>query len=142
MRVRAAAFQHEAAWPHSRSGLTSGQIAMQMYQHDSSDMFRIVLIGELGESGVRQLRWAWETAKSILRGKELSVDVSAVTKADPTAVDLLSRMRESGARITAARQPECEELLRLFDNPAPAPRGGGRKRRWALRILKAARFFA
>ena len=115
---------------------------MQMYQHDSSNMFRIVLIGELGESGARELRWAWETAKSILRGKELSVDVSAVTKADLNAIHLLACMRESGARITAARQPECEELLRLFDNSAPAPPRESRKQRWAIRLLKAARFFA
>ena len=91
---------------------------MQMDQHDSSNMFRIVLIGELGESGARELRWAWETAKSILRGKELSVDVSAVTKADLNAIHLLACMRESGARITAALTATRARSERLLTTKA------------------------
>ena len=115
---------------------------MIMYQHDSPDLFRFVVQGHLTEAGAQQLEWAWETAKSILDGKELAVEVSKVTKADAAGINLLIRMRESGASILAKPMPECEELLRFFDMPAPAPGDVERKPSWALRILKAARFFA
>ena len=45
---------------------------------------------------MQHLERAWTTAKSILEGKELVVDVSGLTNVDPSGVDLLSRMRESG----------------------------------------------
>lgn len=115
---------------------------MIMYQHDSPNLFRFVLEGYLTEAGAEQLERAWETAKSILNGKELTVEVSGVKKVDPAGIAVLSRMRESGARILAARTPECAELLRFCDIPAPAPGCMERKPRWALRILKSARFFA
>ncbi len=94
---------------------------MDMYLHDSADTFRFVLRGDLTAAGAEQLYGAWETAKSILIGRELTVDVTDITKADPAGIELLSRMRESGARITAARPPACEELLPFFDIPAAAP---------------------
>ena len=88
---------------------------MDMYQHDSSKKFRFVLKGELGETGAQQLSWAWKTAKSILNGKELIVEVSEIRSAHPAALEVLSRMRDAGARIHAARPPECEGLLRFLD---------------------------
>ena len=110
---------------------------MDMHLHDNRDTFRFVLRGELTEAGAQQLRWAWEAAKSILNGKALSVDISAVTKAEPAGIDLLSRMRKSGARITAVGPPESEELLRLFDiRAAGTPADGGPLRR-ALRMVRA-----
>jgi len=110
---------------------------MEMYQHDSANTFRFVLKGDLAKIEAQQLQCAWETAKSILNGKDIIIDVSGVTKADPAAVELLARIRESGAQITAARVPECEGLLPLLEQPPAMPRGPGRRRRWVLRLLKA-----
>ena len=87
---------------------------MDMYQHDSVDNFRFVLKGELSETDAHELKWAWKTAKSILNGKDLIIEVSGVTKVAPAGIDLLSRIWQSGARISAAHLPECEELLRLL----------------------------
>jgi len=110
---------------------------MDMYQHDSARMFRFVLRGKLIGDGVQELEEAWKTAKSILAGKELVVDISGIADADPAGADLLSRMRESGARLTATLPAESEELLQSLSVPAAA----GCKRRdtsWALRLLRLA----
>jgi ABC-type transporter Mla MlaB component len=96
---------------------------MDMYQHDSATMFQFVLQGDLIGDQVLELQHAWTTAKSILAGKELVVDISGMTNADPSGVDLLSRMRESGACLTAALPPASEEILRSLGVPVAAPRG-------------------
>jgi ABC-type transporter Mla MlaB component len=75
---------------------------MDVYQHDSATMFRFVLLGELRGDRVAGLRHAWITAQSIVGTKELVVDISGITTADRAGVELLSRMRESGARLAAA----------------------------------------
>ncbi len=95
---------------------------MEIYQHDSSATFRFVLRGQLAGSRVQELEHAWNAAKSILAGKELVVDISGVANADRAGLDLLSRMRESGARLSAALPPESEEFLRSLGVPAAAPR--------------------
>lgn len=108
---------------------------MDMYQHDSATMFRFVLRGELNGDRVQDLEHAWNTAKSILAGKELVVDISGMTNADPSGVALLSRMRASGARLAAALPPESDEILRSLGVPVAAPRGR-RGSIWALRLLR------
>jgi ABC-type transporter Mla MlaB component len=105
---------------------------MDIYQHDSADTFRFVLKGELAKIEVQQLQCAWETAKSILNGKDLIIE-SGVTKVNSAGVELLTRMRESGAQIIATRAPGCEDLLRFLDKPPAMPRANGR-RLWALRV--------
>jgi ABC-type transporter Mla MlaB component len=109
---------------------------MELYQHDSPTLFRFVLRGDLAGDRVQNLEHAWATAKSILDRKELVVDVSGITDADTFGMDLLSRMRESGARLTAALRPESEELLRTLGLPVPAPGGWFVKAR-VLRILRS-----
>jgi ABC-type transporter Mla MlaB component len=111
---------------------------MDMYQHDGAAMFRFVLRGELTGDRVGELKSAWITAQSILEGKELVVDLSGVANADLSAVDLLSRMREAGARLTAALPAESEELLRSLGVPVAAPRGRHSDAR-VRRLLRAAR---
>jgi ABC-type transporter Mla MlaB component len=95
---------------------------MDMYQHDSATMFQFVLRGELIGDPVQDLEHAWKTAKSILAGKELVVDISGITNADPSGVDLLSRMRESGARLTAALTPASS--MRAAGSSAASPLSG------------------
>src|ERR1039458_5638513 len=98
---------------------------MDIYQHDGAAMFRFVLRGQLIGGRVEDLEHAWSTAKSILDGKELVVDISGITNADPSGVELLSRMRESGARLTATLPPESAEFISSFGIPVAAP--GGRR---------------
>jgi hypothetical protein len=74
---------------------------MDVYLHDSSTALRFVLRGELAGGGAQDLEHAWTTANSILGSRELVVDISAVTDADACGRELLSRMRQSGARVTA-----------------------------------------
>jgi hypothetical protein len=103
-----------------------------MYQHDSSDVFRFVLSGDLCGTAVQQLEWAWETAKSILNGKELIIDASGIAKADPLGLELLFRMRTAGARIIADLPPVSLELLAQLGVPAlvPRPASGWFSRIW------------
>lgn len=75
---------------------------MDLYQHDSDTVFRFALYGQLAGSCVSELEQAWLTAQSILKDKELVVDLSGVTDVDTTGSELLSRMREAGARLIPA----------------------------------------
>jgi hypothetical protein len=109
---------------------------MDIYQHDSAAIFRFILRGHLTGVHVHELEHAWTTAKSILQHKELVVDVAGLSDADPRGVDLLHRMRNAGARLTAALPPKSEELLRSLDVPA-APRGRSFSKK-LLRFLRSA----
>jgi ABC-type transporter Mla MlaB component len=110
---------------------------MDMYQHDGPTVFRFVLRGKLSGVQVQELDHAWNTAKSILSGKELVIDISGITDADPAGVDLLSRMRESGARMIAALPPESVEFIRSMGIPVAAP-DRRRGSTWALRLSRLA----
>jgi ABC-type transporter Mla MlaB component len=94
---------------------------MTTYLNDSVLSFEFVLHGELTGDAVRSLEQAWITATSILDGKEVFVDVSALTAADARGFDLLSRMKESGARLRAARPPQSEDFLRSLGVRVVAP---------------------
>ena len=107
---------------------------MEIYQHDSAAMFRFVLRGDLRGDRVPELEHAWTTAKSILNGRDLLVDVSGVADADEFGVDLLFRMRDSGARLTAPLPPASEEFLRSLDVTVAAPGGEGVRNK-VLRFL-------
>ena len=85
---------------------------MDLYQHDSAAMFRFVVRGDLSGMSVREFEQAWNTATSIATRKEIVVDLSGVTNADAAGVELLSRMRESGVRLTAVLTPKSETFLR------------------------------
>jgi len=108
---------------------------MEMYQHDSATMFRFVLRGSLSGMSVQDLEQSWNTSSSVASQKEIVVDISGVTDADAAGVELLSRMRESGARLIAALPPKSEALLRSIGIPAPEPETH-RVGRWAARLLQ------
>ncbi len=91
---------------------------MQLYQHDTSSRFRFVLQGSLEGPSVAELEHAWTTAASILKGKELIVDVSGLTGTDEHGLNLLSRMRERGARLTADTPPGLPVLAALLGSEA------------------------
>jgi ABC-type transporter Mla MlaB component len=94
---------------------------MQIFQHDSAITFRFVLHGELTGDGVEELEHAWTTARSILGTKALVVDISGITNADAAGIELLSRMRETGASLSAALPPECRGFIRSMGIPVAAP---------------------
>ena len=94
---------------------------MQMYLNDSVKTFEFVLQGELTGNSVQSLEYAWITATSILNGKEVLVDVSALTAADAQGIELLDRMTGSGARLRAALPPHSEEFLRSLGVLVVAP---------------------
>ena len=99
---------------------------MQMYLNDSVKTFEFVLQGELAGDAVRSLEHAWITATSILDGKDVFVDVSALTAADSKGIELLDRITASGARLRAALQPHSEDFLRSLGFAVAAlPRRGG-----------------
>lgn len=70
-----------------------------------SSAFRFVLRGSLDGLWVRELEHAWISATSVLKAKELIIDVSGLTGADEHGLKLLSRMQESGARLTGGAPP-------------------------------------
>ena len=98
---------------------------MDMYQHDSPEAFRFVLRSDLRGDDVQELEHAWATAQSILRTKDLLVDISGVKDADAAGMELLSRMRAAGARLVAASPPASVEFVRSMGLPV-ASRGEAR----------------
>jgi len=111
---------------------------MEMYLHDSAAMLRFVLRGDLTRCRAPELEHAWTTAKSVLNGRDLVIDVSGITNADEFGVELLLRMRDSGARLTARLPPASEEILRSLGVPVAAP-GGDPFRTRVLRFLRLCR---
>ncbi len=110
---------------------------MDIYQHDSAARFRFVLSGHLADGHVLELEHAWTTARSILQDKELVVDIAGISNADRTGAELLHRMRDAGARLTAALPPKSEEFLRSLGVPAEAPCGRSLGKK-LLRLLRSA----
>ena len=92
---------------------------MDMYQHDSPNSFRFVLRGDLTDAGVQQLQFAWETAKSILNGKELIIEVSGLRKSGSCRNGLAG----SNARIggTYHRSNRKVRLALRILQPASSP---------------------
>jgi ABC-type transporter Mla MlaB component len=107
---------------------------MEIFQHDSAVTFRFVLQGDLTGHGVRELEHAWTTARSILGTKALEVEISGITTADAGGVELLSRMRETGARLNAALPPESAEFIRSMGIPMAAPVRSCSA--WILRVIQ------
>ena len=110
---------------------------MKMLQHDSATMFRFVLQGELTGDRVREFEHAWTAARSILGTKALVVEISGITNADAAGVELLSRMRETGARLNAALPPASAEFIRSMGIPvAPPAQSPNTWTRKVLRVLR------
>ena len=110
-------------------------VPLDMYQHDSAGMFQFILRGELSADQVPDLEHAWTTAQSIVKTKELVLDVSGVTKADRSGMELLTRMRDSGVHLTATSPAESASLVRGLSIPAQlaAEQPDGR---WMSRLLR------
>jgi ABC-type transporter Mla MlaB component len=110
---------------------------MKMLQHDSATMFRFVLEGELTGDRVREFEHAWTAARSILATKALVVEISRITNADAAGVELLSRMRETGARLNAALPPASAEFVRSMGIPVAPPAHSPST--WTQKVLRVFR---
>jgi ABC-type transporter Mla MlaB component len=111
---------------------------MDYYQHDGATTFRFQLTGELSGPGVTDLEHAWQTASSIMHDKQLVLDVSDVTGADATGMQLLQRMLGAGGRLVSAKPPASPELLRSLGAPVtykPLPKTSRSLWHWALGIF-------
>jgi ABC-type transporter Mla MlaB component len=106
-----------------------------MYLNDSVKTFEFVLRGELTGDAVQSLGYAWITATSILNGKEVLVDVSALTAADAEGIELLYRLIGSGARLRAALPPHSPKFLRSLGVLVAAPPRRG-SRPWILSLRR------
>lgn len=89
---------------------------MDVYLHDTGAALRFVVRGELAGGDARNLEHAWTTATSILGSRALVVDVSGVTHADAGGRELLARMRQSGARVTAGAESRTGSKWRGLRN--------------------------
>jgi len=103
---------------------------VEIYQHDGATTFRIQLRGRLEGAQVENLEHAWICATSVLRGKQLVIDISGLTGADQKGAALLSRLRESGARFEGSAPPELVELAQAWGvgQPAATEPGSGLRR--------------
>ncbi len=104
---------------------------MELYQHDSSSTFRFELRGCLEGAWVQEFRQAWVTARSVLQGKELVIDVAGLTGIDDNGVRLLSAMRDAGARLCAGTPPELPSLAGLLGIAIPSG-ADAQPKRWAV----------
>jgi hypothetical protein len=82
-----------------------------IYQHDGPDAYRFQLFGKLEGSSIDELELCWRAASSILRSRLLVLDISGVSAADARGIDLLSRMQDAGARLSAGSAPASSALI-------------------------------
>ena len=111
---------------------------MDYYQHDGTTTFRFQLVGELAGPWVTDLEHAWQTANSIMRDKQLVLDVSDLTGADAPGVRLLQSMLKAGARLVSAEPPTWPALLQSLGSPIdfkPRPRPSRNPWGWIREIL-------
>ncbi len=109
--------------------------------HESVASGRFVLRGTLMGACVDELERAWVTAVSATNGTQPVLDISGLTGADQSGLDLLSRMRTSGVRFTAPTPPVSRDLMRSLGIPAASglhpvrQRARRRLPSWLLRFL-------
>lgn len=71
------------------------------------------------------------------RDKALVVEISGITNADAAGVELLSRMREAGAFLSAALPPASAEFIRSMGIPVAQPAHSPGT--WTQRVLRVLR---
>ncbi len=67
------------------------------YIHDSVDMLRFQLLGELSEHDVPELNGCWNTARTILSGRKLVIDLRSLKSVDESGKEWLLSMANEGA---------------------------------------------
>jgi hypothetical protein len=116
---------------------------MDMYQHDCESAFRFVLCGSLEGAAARELEYAWKTALSVTKGKNLIVDATGLTGIDGEGLAVLVLMRNSGCCLLLDRLPEVSGAAGLLGTPSfhqcvdykSERRKMSRLRRWSLSLF-------
>ena len=72
------------------------------YMHDSAEVFRFCLHGDLSGDNTDELAQARRTAGSVMGKRRLVVDLTAVRGIDQQGRELLATWRDEGARLVAA----------------------------------------
>jgi ABC-type transporter Mla MlaB component len=84
--------------PSPEFGIHFG-VMLKVYLHDGPASLTFVLQGELTRSSTDDLEHSWRTATSILRGRQLTVNLAGLTDVDDEGVRLLTSMSQSGASL-------------------------------------------
>ena len=74
---------------------------LQYSIHDGSAAMRFELAGSLSGNGAQSVRYAWQTALSVIGDRPLVVDITRVSDADEDGHTLLLRWQQYGAKIIA-----------------------------------------
>ena len=102
-----------------RRSKNSSRTPLEYYIHDEAYALRFEIVGNLTGPAVGSVDQAWRTARSVLDGRWLVVELSAFADADESGRDLLLNWHRSGARIIT-RSPESRKLAEgIVDAPVP-----------------------
>jgi hypothetical protein len=71
--------------------------------HHHAGAFVLKLEGPFGAADAPEVEARWRTAASLLESRAFEVDLAGVTSVEPSARELLLRMRESGADLVGDR---------------------------------------
>jgi hypothetical protein len=74
---------------------------LQYSIHDGSAAMRFELAGSLSGNGAQSVRYAWQTALSVIGDRPLVFDITRVIDADDDGRSLLLRWQQDGAKIIA-----------------------------------------
>jgi hypothetical protein len=118
---------------------------LEYYLHDNPDALRIEIVGNLSGAGMASIEHAWRTSNSVLAGRHIVVDRTAVAEADGDGRRLLLSWHRCGARIIA-RSMDSRTLVESRGPTGPAASGevgwrqrfGDFLRRWATAATKRA----
>ena len=108
-------------WPQSPSadfGIYARNM-LDVYLHDGPQSLTFVLSGTLTRPWTEELEHSWQTATSILYGKQLVLNIVGLSQVDDDGVRLLTRISQSGARLITASE-STDALARDLSGREPA----------------------
>jgi hypothetical protein len=88
---------------------------LQYYIHDGSGAMRFELAGSLSGNGAQSIRYAWQTALSVIGDRPVVVDITQVIDADDDGRALLLQWQQYGVKIIAA-SPKSRALAAAIFN--------------------------
>src|SRR5712692_7835634 len=103
---------------------------LDYYIHDEADALRLQIEGDLAGPDVVSLEQAWKTAKSVLDGRKLVIDLVSACEADEYGRDLLVGWYRVGARMVARSSESRAFVEGIVGAPVPmrAAKPGWRQR--------------
>jgi len=94
---------------------------LQYWLHDGSGPMRFKLAGSLSGNGAQSVRYAWQTALSVIGDRPLVIDITRVSDADDDGRALLLDWHQYGAKIIA-ESPKSRALAAAIFNDLHAGR--------------------